>query len=189
MMMRYAIRSRRAVQGVGALAASAALASAGLLLPATPAQAADVDLICEASAAGNFSPPLSPSNTSSIVTVTRAALTGCSSPNGKFSQLKSANVTGSGPANASGPFLDQCAVLLKTTVNGTITWQNHDESGLTFTLNSNITKGTVQLSGKVTSGPLTGDTIRALLVPTLNLDCATAGTKSIMAEGGPVSFN
>lgn len=183
----YANRSRRAVRGVGIMAASAALAGAGLLLPATTAQAAVNDLTCAGQANVSIKPALNPSNTSSTAKVETGNLTTCLSPNGHFSQLKSATITGSGPASASG-FLLQCPVQLTVTANGIFTWQNGTKSGFTFTLSIDLSKGTVQLSGKVTNGPMTGDTILAALVPTINVDCSTHGLTSLTAVTGAATF-
>lgn len=184
----YAIRSRRAMRGVGVLAASAALAGAGLLLPATTAQAADIDLTCALSVQGNFSPPLSPSNPSSTVSVPQGALKGCTSPNGKFSQLKSADIAALGSATADGPFAGQCPAELNAHLTGTFTWNNGQTSGFTFTLTLNITKGTVQLSGTVTSGPMAGATIAVEPAITINTDCAFAGLERMSAVAGAVEF-
>ncbi|MEW2581654.1 hypothetical protein [Streptomyces syringium] len=186
MTTRRAMRSRRTARSTVALAGAVTLAGAALM-SAGPAQAAVGDLTCTASAMGTFTPPLSPSNTTSTVNVT-GTLTNCVSVNGNFSHLQSATAEASGSATASGPFALQCPALLTLNMKGTFTWQNGQKSKFTGTFNTDITNGTATFSGTITSGPMKGDAISVAPTVSPNADCATAGLKSLTAPVSAVNF-
>ncbi|QCX82727.1 hypothetical protein C9F11_45855 (plasmid) [Streptomyces sp. YIM 121038] len=168
-----------------AMAVSVALASAGLILPTAPAHALTGDLACTTKATVTFSPALRPATESSVSAT--GTLPTCASANGKFSQLKSATITGTeGTATATG-FVLRCPALLTVTATATLAWQNGEKSRISFTLSTDPSQG-VKLSGTVTSGPMEGDTLYAVPVVTLNTSCPMAGLNTLTAVTGALIF-
>ena len=152
-----------------------------------PAHAAVGDLTCTSNAQVNFSPPLTATQTTASTTDT-AALSSCTSANGRFSELQSATVQATGPATSLGGV--PCNLLLTVTGTGSITWNTGDKSKLTFDINTNPTNGTLSLSATITSGPLKGDTstsVPAIAHP--NPDCAINGLKYLAVDLMVISFN
>ncbi|MCC3768377.1 hypothetical protein [Streptomyces sp. UNOC14_S4] len=190
MVMSRTVRSGRSTTSRAAgLVASVALAGAGLVLPAAPAQAATGDLSCAVTGSVTFSPALTPTRTSTKGNGT-GKLSNCISGNGNFSRLQSADIAVSGPATADpSGFAGQCPALINLKVTGTFSWQDGEKSGVSFTLSDDIAAGKASITGTVTKGPLKGDTVTAAPVFTVNTDCATAGLSVLTAQSGAVEFS
>jgi hypothetical protein len=141
-----------------------------------PATADLGDLICTAAAQLNFTPPLDGA-TSADAELT-ATFTNCISLNG-YTTLQSATITGNAEAVAvSGT---PCALVLTVEGQATADWSPATQnSTLDFTFDTNPLDGTAGITVDVTSGPLAGDTMTPVLLEiNPNLDCATAGLKSL----------
>jgi uncharacterized protein (DUF2141 family) len=177
------------IRGFRLLLAIAA-AAATMMIPQVTASAATGDLACAVNFQLDFSPALTASNTTATLTGT-AALVGCTSPNGNFSNLTAATVTAQ---NASVTSLSgvPCNLLLTVTGSGVIDWApaGVPDSGFNFTINTNPFAGPVAFSGQIPSGPLTGDTVTAApVVAHPNLDCALHGLSHLTAEVAVISLN
>ena len=179
-------RSFRIVQCLGVtLAVAAALAAP---LNNAPAQAAAGDLLCVFAAQANFTPPLTATNHSARASAT-LGLVGCMSPNGMYSDLKSATWTASGTATAA-PGPNPCSLLLRLVVTGPAIWSpTGEQSTFTGTFNTNLSAGPIKIGVDVTKGVLAGETGPAVPVPIPNLECAINGLTSLTAFPGLIFFN
>lgn len=163
--MRKNTRSRL----IAVLAAFGLLVAGLTLVGSSPAAAATGDLTCGVvNLTITFSPPLSATQPNSTATGT-GTISQCLSPNGAYSQLTSANITGTGSAAYSPP--------TNATIQGKakFAWNNGQTSNFTFDVNSNVT--TPKFQANITSGPLKGDTSvptgPAVFVP--NVDAPICG--------------
>ncbi|MGW2370572.1 hypothetical protein ACWCZ5_34365 [Streptomyces sp. NPDC001667] len=165
----------------------AAVAALGLALTGQfPAHAATGDLTCTAQAQVNFSPPLVAGGTSTGDV--DAVLDNCTSPNGSFSRLTSAEALGSATVSAA-PGVNPCS--LRLTLNATLkaTWQNGQHSDIAAELTTDPTLGTAGLTATVTGGQLAGDSITPVIVEiNPNPDCATNGLKSLTTTTAQAIF-
>jgi hypothetical protein len=158
-----------------ALASSLAVAVA---LP-TPAQAETGDLTCTGNFQFDFTPPLTPTNTTADATV-GGGLVNCQSPNGKYTRLKSGVRTGTGTATRH--FGDQCAPVMTITEQAVLTWNTGEKSNFDITINTDPAAGRITISARFTQGPLAGDTANAYPVVHPNTDCATHGLSQLTSE-------
>jgi hypothetical protein len=166
------------------MALAVALCAAVTVVASAPSQAATGDLTCTASAQANLKDPLTGAGTSALDIT--GALSDCRSPNGSWSSLLSASVTGTGTVTAQGGL--PCDLQLTITGTATLAWSpgGPPNSVLDVTFS---TVGTVTIAITVTHGPLAGDTVT--VVPTVhpNPDCATAGLKSLTSEATAAVFS
>lgn len=182
MVVHKNIRSR-----LVALPAALMLALLGMFIP-TVAHAQLGDLTCQAAFQFTFDPPLSATNPEENPHAD-AALTGCMSLNGRYSDLNSGTVDVFGTATLSSFPVHPCGLLLTITGTGNIHWSNQQTSHLTFTINTDPTNGTISLSADIQTGPLTGDTATAApVVPIINLDCPLVGLRTLGASLAVVNF-
>jgi hypothetical protein len=158
----------------------AAAASTGLLSVATPARAAVVDLVCLAGAQVNVSPPLTGTTVTGRPTGDGDVMD-CSSPDGAYPDLGSGAATVTAAMAASGGGL--CDLLLTITGTGEITWNDGQVSTFSLAANTNPAVGHRALGAVVTSGPLTGDSVRGIpLEIHVNPDCRERGLTTITAD-------
>jgi hypothetical protein len=151
----------------------------GALLSGGSAQAAAGDLVCTATAQINFTPALTVFNTSAKASAS-GGLVSCLSPNGRYPNLRSAAITGSGTATSAGG-LNPCSLLVTIDLNATAGWSpTGQKSKAIFTVNTDLAAGSATFGGSVSSGPLAGDSVTpvgAVVVP--NADCLLNGLKSL----------
>ncbi|HWD71359.1 MAG TPA: hypothetical protein VG779_02425 [Actinomycetota bacterium] len=153
-----------------------------------PAQAATGDLACTFAAQVNFTPALTPTNTTAKASVT-AGLINCISLNGMHSDLKSATWTVSGIATAA-PAPNPCSLLLTIAATGPFIWSpTGEQSPSTATLNTNLSAGPITIRVDATKGVLAGDTGTVVALPLPNVDCAVNGLTSLTAIVGVLLFN
>jgi hypothetical protein len=161
---------------LGATAAILAAVVAGPLA-AHPAHAAVGDLTCLANFQINFSSPLTATNTTADASI-NGGLTNCTSPNGKYPNLKSGNFTGKGTATSSG---GPCDLIL--TINlpkNTAVWSPTGEHSVAAgTVSTNPSSGTLGINAVVTNGALKGDSITGVGEANPNVDCAVNGLTSL----------
>ena len=158
----------------------------GLLVSPLPAHAAIGDLECAAAFQFNFDPPLTATNTTGHPTAS-AVLVDCESPNGQYSDLRSANVNNINATvtDSAGP----CNLLITITGSARFDWNTGEHSTLNFTINTNPLNGNITLSATINSGPLKGDTVNAApVVAHPNVDCLLAGLETLTAELAVVVF-
>lgn len=143
------------------------------------AAAATGDLVCTTNAQLNFSPPLTPANTTAQVSAT-SGFVNCTSLNGAYTYLKSATAIASGTATSAGG-LNPCSLLLSVDLpTARAHWSpNGQVSTLTVVVNTNPSAGAIALGGKVTGGPLKGDSLAAYGAAVPNADCALNGLSSL----------
>jgi hypothetical protein len=124
-----------------------------------PASAAVGDLLCTATAQGNFVPPLTSSGGTVDVDVT-GALSNCVSPNQNYTALQSASITGSGTATAV-PGVP-CSLLLTINFTATVVWSppGSPNSELDVVVSTNPP----EISAVFTDGLLDGDSMLPLVV-------------------------
>lgn len=154
---------------------------------AAPAQATVGDLTCNVNVQLNFSPPLTPTQTTSRA-VAVANVVNCISPNGAYSYLKSGSVN---DATATITSLGgaPCNLLLTITGRATIDWSpSGQHTTFDFTVNTNPTNGSITLMTTQTSGPLTGDISQTVGAANPNLDCAINGLTSLSVPIGQTTF-
>jgi hypothetical protein len=158
--------------------AIASLLAVAAVLP-TPAHAETGDLSCTGNFQFDFTPPLTPTNTTADTTV-GGGLVNCQSPNGKYTRLKSGVRTGTGTATRH--FGDQCAPVMTITEQAVLTWNTGEKSEFDITVNTDPAAGRVTISARFTHGPLAGDTANAYPVVHPNADCATYGLSQLTSE-------
>lgn len=159
----------------------------GVLLGSTvPAQAATGDLTCPTTFEYDFSPALTAGGSSSVTGT--ASFFSCTSPNGQHTALHTASATGTGSASgATGT--NPCTLVFTITGTATITWNDNSSTVVSFTINTNLSNGTLAVQSSVTSGTFNGDTVTVTVVnATPNTDCATDGLKQVTGTS-TVSFN
>jgi hypothetical protein len=171
--------------------AALGLGLVGAVAPMPAAHAQLLDLNCALNFQFNFSPPLSLANPVEVLTEGNltANFTSCLSLNQRFSDLHSATVHVTGVATVSGYPVNPCALLLKMIGTGTFEWSNGQSSGFDWEVTTDPLKNLLTLHANITSGPMTGDTGTAIpIVPIVNVDCLTAGLKTLGAIGA-ITFN
>jgi hypothetical protein len=137
------------------------------------------DLTCTGNFQFDFSPPLTPANTTADAAV-GGGLVNCQSPNGKYPRLKSGVRTGDGTATRH--FGDQCAPVMTIVEKAELIWNTGEKSKFDITVNTDPSAGRVTISARFTSGPLAGDTANAYPVVHPNADCAVVGLSQLTSE-------
>jgi hypothetical protein len=144
---------------------------------AVPSQAAVGDLTCTALFQMNFRPALKGATTASNSSI-EVGLSNCLSLNGRYSDLSSGLMTGSGPATSL-PGIP-CSLVLTVNYKLKVDWSNGQTSKVDAEVNSNPLDGTIGFKGVVTGGPLTGDKIYAAGPVVPNADCLLRGLTSLV---------
>lgn len=108
------------------------LLAVAVVLPA-PAQAETGGLTCTGNFQFDFTPPLTPANTTADATV-GGGLVNCQSPNGKYTRLTSAVRTGTGTTTRH--LGDQCAPVMTITEQAVLTWNTGEKSKFDITANA-----------------------------------------------------
>ncbi|WP_190823467.1 hypothetical protein [Saccharopolyspora pogona] len=175
------IHSRSRRRGAVLTAALALAATAVVVSPAAPAQAALGDLLCPYSSGyAVFEPPLQSGVTSTVTAhVSTNNPLPCHSPNGSHPELAWYDEAVNGTATVS-DVVDGgglCNLLFTLTGTGRLTWSDGTTSDDEITFQTDPAKPqTLGGSATITRGTLQGDTVTiAEGVITPNLDCATAG--------------
>lgn len=158
--------------------ALASLLAITVVVP-VPARAETGDLTCTGNFQFDFTPPLTPANTTADATV-GGGLVNCQSPNGKYTRLKSGVRTGTGTATRH--FGDQCAPVMTIVEQAVLTWNTGEKSKFDITVNTDPAAGRVTISALFTNGPLAGDTANAYPLVHPNTDCATLGLSQLTSE-------
>ncbi|MEU4955689.1 hypothetical protein [Streptomyces lavendulae] len=153
-------RLATAMAGLGMVAVS-------LGVSAAPAQAAGGDLNCILDTIDvTFQPPLSPTRQATTATG-RGPLLLCSSPNGRYSRLTRATITGIGTAKFQPP------IYASVTGKAQFKWNTGEVSDFTFDVNTDPLSP--KFEAETTSGPLLGDTVLptgpVVFVPKVDLLC------------------
>ena len=162
-----------------------AIVAGALIVPFSiaPALATTGDLTCTAVFQINFSPALTVANTTSKASAV-VGLSNCVSLNGRFSGLKAATMTGSGPATSG--LGAPCSLLVTIPFKFHIDWSNGQHSDLSATVNSNPLAGSIGFNGVVTGGVLSGDNVNALGPVVPNVDCLLNGLTSLIGANQKV---
>ncbi|GAA5072856.1 hypothetical protein [Nocardia iowensis] len=178
--------ARRRIRAMTMIAAAAPLAAALVALPAAPAQAAQGDLTCSATFNLTLDPPLRAGAAASVAI--SGNLDNCTSPNGRYTSIRSGTLTGTGSATATAGGFNPCRLLVSANGNGTIDWSAGSDSTFAWRITPDPITG-MSFSANVTGGQLNGDTIT--VVPRSaqpNQGCATNGL-STLAVTAQVAFN
>ena len=159
------------------------IAIAAVLVPLSgPAYAESGDLTCAAAGQMNFSPALTATNTSAKVSQSAAAFN-CTSPNGRYPDLKSASAPLTGSAT-SAPGVNPCNTLVTIQEKGVVTWSpTGQRSTVDLLMNLNPSAGSVTVTFTVTGGVLAGDSVTFVGTLAPNADCAVNGLASLAFEG------
>ncbi|WP_067186167.1 hypothetical protein [Microtetraspora niveoalba] len=135
-----------------------------------------------------FTPPVG-QQTATVKATGTLKLTGCTSPDNSFPNLRSAKVTIQGSGQVS------CTGVEKVTGTGTITWSDAQGKEVgTSTIVPNVDQvnsynpGDMLLFGEITSGKLKGTRTMGKATPTSDISqCSTKGIGSVTGSG-TVSF-
>jgi hypothetical protein len=168
------------------LLAAVALVAGLLASPfaTAPAHAVLNDLACAFTGQVTFTPPLTPSGSSSV-TMT-GNLQSCVSLNGNFPTLTSGSISGSGTISSGAGFIP-CSPVLTIPLTAGVTWPGGQTSSMNLNLGTNPLDPS--LNGTVTSGLLSGDLATAVPVVTPNLPgCLVNGLGSLQTVAGAVLF-